>query len=90
MSIVRIAGRSRSHLRSHRTHLRVTLREGQNREIRRMFARLGCDVRSLQRVAIGPLKLKELAPGQWRRLTIPEQRSLEQLVAPRRSVARTR
>ena len=90
MSVVRIAGRSRSHLRSHRTHLRITLSEGQNREIRRMLAKLGCDVRGLQRVAIGPLKLKELALGQWRRLTNTEQRSLEQLVAPHRSVARTR
>jgi len=50
--------------RGDRTLLSVTLREGQNREIRRMLARVGLKVRELERVAIGPLKAGNLRPGQ--------------------------
>lgn len=46
----------------------VTLTEGQNREIRRLFARVGLKVRSLERVAIGPLRQGGLDPGRFRRL----------------------
>lgn len=59
-----------------RTILDVTLKEGQNREIRRMMARLGFNVRRLQRTAIGPLRLKALGPGKWRMLTTPERHAL--------------
>ena len=52
--------------------LLVTLREGKNREIRRVFARLGLRVRKLHRVAIGPLKERGLKVGHWRPLTRPE------------------
>jgi 23S rRNA pseudouridine2605 synthase len=52
--------------------LLVTLREGKNREIRRVFARLGLRVRKLHRVAIGPLKERGLKIGHWRPLTRPE------------------
>jgi pseudouridine synthase len=55
-----------------RTELMVTLREGQNREIRRLLARLGHKARRLHRVSIGPLKLKGVAVGEWRMLTIKE------------------
>jgi len=51
------------------TELSIELHEGQNREIRRMLARLGFDVRRLKRVAIGPLQLKGLSPGRWRMLS---------------------
>lgn len=44
----------------------VTLTEGQNREIRRLFARVGAKVRSLERVALGSLKLGRLPPGRYR------------------------
>jgi len=43
----------------------VTLREGQNREIRRLLAAIGFKVRRLERVSIGPLVLKGLASGEW-------------------------
>lgn len=49
-----------------RTYLKVTLREGRNREIRRVFARLGYSVMSLKRVRIGPLSLHGLGAGKWR------------------------
>jgi 23S rRNA pseudouridine2605 synthase len=55
-----------------RTLLRMELREGRNRQIRRMFALLGHGVKKLRRVQMGPLKLRGLQPGQWRDLTPPE------------------
>jgi len=45
---------------------RVTLREGRNRQIRKMFEALGHRVVSLKRVQIGKLKLGELPRGCWR------------------------
>ncbi|MCC7193582.1 MAG: rRNA pseudouridine synthase [Phycisphaeraceae bacterium] len=69
MSEVRFLGHDRDEQRGDRTQLRITLREGQNREIRRLIARLGYNVRRLQRVAIGPIQLKGLAPGAWRLLS---------------------
>lgn len=64
MESVRILKRFVDRNRGDRTLLSVTLREGQNREIRRMLARVGLKVRELERVAIGPLKAGELKPGQ--------------------------
>ena len=55
-----------------RTRLTMELGEGRNRQIRRMFAKLGYKVRKLRRVAMGPLRLKGLQPGQWRELTHAE------------------
>ena len=51
-----------------RTRLRMELREGRNRQIRRMMAQLGHQVKKLRRVQMGPIKLKGLKPGQWREL----------------------
>ena len=66
MSSVRIVSRKRDRRHGDSTVVNVTLGEGQNREIRRMLARLGFRVRRLQRVAIGPVRLKGLASGHWR------------------------
>lgn len=52
--------------------LLVTLREGKNREIRRVFAALDLRVRKLWRVAIGTLHARGLKVGSWRPLTRPE------------------
>ena len=49
--------------------LEIELKEGKNREIRRLLARLGHKVLSLQRVAVGPVKLGKLWPGEYRTLT---------------------
>ncbi|HEY0684046.1 MAG TPA: pseudouridine synthase [Steroidobacter sp.] len=64
MESVRIIKRFVDRARGDRTMLSVTLREGQNREIRRMLARVGLKVRELERVAIGPLRAGDLKPGQ--------------------------
>lgn len=60
--------------------LSVTLKEGQNREIRRLLARVGLKVRKLERVAIGPLQLKGLKPGAFRALTPAEITALRRAV----------
>lgn len=52
--------------------LSVTLGEGMNREIRRVFARIGHKVLRLRRVRIGPLADRGLKPGRWRELTREE------------------
>jgi 23S rRNA pseudouridine2605 synthase len=57
--------------------LEIVLTEGRNRQVRRMCAAVGHDVRELARVAIGGLKLGDLPPGRWRPLTAAEVRSLE-------------
>ncbi|HSN70383.1 MAG TPA: pseudouridine synthase [Steroidobacteraceae bacterium] len=64
MESVRILKRYVDRSRGDRTLLSVVLREGQNREIRRMLARVGLKVRELERVAIGPLRAPDLKPGQ--------------------------
>lgn len=63
---VRVVRRLVDRARGDRTVLSIILREGQNREIRRMMARIGLKVRELERVAIGPLRLEDLKPGQAR------------------------
>jgi pseudouridine synthase len=50
----------------------IELREGRNRQIRRMCAKVGYSVIRLVRVAIGGLQLRELGPGKWRRLSNDE------------------
>lgn len=55
-----------------RTHLDITLREGRNRQVRRMLAAVGCDVKKLTRIRMGPLELKGVALGSWRELTRQE------------------
>jgi pseudouridine synthase len=62
------------------TRLRVELREGRKRQIRRVAAKLGHPVRRLIRTQIGTLALGDLAPGQWRRLSDDEVRKLRALV----------
>ncbi|HEY9772183.1 MAG TPA: pseudouridine synthase [Planktothrix sp.] len=54
----------------------ISIREGRNRQIRRMCAALGYPVVRLVRVAIGALQLRQLKPGEWRRLTAEELQSL--------------
>ncbi len=60
--------------------LSIVLREGQNREIRRLLVHVGLKVRRLERVAIGPLRLGALKPGAARPLTAAEVAALRGVV----------
>lgn len=62
------------------SELEITLSEGKNREIRRVLARLGHKVLSLQRIAIGPLKLADLPEGAYRPLSNQEVTGLYEAV----------
>jgi len=66
------------HRNSRRTVLEITLQEGQNRQIRRMLARLGHSVKELTRIRLGPLSLRALGPGRFRPLTSQEVKKLHQ------------
>ena len=46
--------------------IELTIREGRNRQVRRMTAAVGLPTLRLVRIAIGPYRLDGLAPGQWR------------------------
>ena len=76
MEEVRIISSMVDRTRGDRTMLAITLNEGQNREIRRLLARLDFKVTKLKRVAVGPQRLKTLRSGNWRQLTAPEIRKL--------------
>lgn len=56
--------------------LDIVLVQGRNRQIRRMLAAQGVQVRRLVRIAIGPLRLGTLAKGAWRMLTLDEAHAL--------------
>ena len=49
--------------------LELTIREGRNRQVRRMTATVGLPTLRLVRVGIGPWSLEGLEPGQWREMS---------------------
>ena len=57
--------------------LRIILTEGRKRQIREVAKALGHPVKRLERVRIGPLKLRRLKPGKWRRLNPGEVQRLK-------------
>lgn len=59
------------------THLRVVLRQGINRQIRRMFEAVGYRVKRLIRIRVGNLQLGDLPRGRWRALSERELNSLK-------------
>lgn len=59
-----------------RVVLLMTIKEGRNRQIRKMCEGVGLEVARLRRVSIGPLKLGMLKPGTYRELTAEELRAL--------------
>jgi len=58
----------------------MVLREGRKRQIRHMTAAVGHPTLRLVRVAIGPITLGDLEPGEWRNLTPEELRALRRMV----------
>jgi len=70
-----LARAQRIRIKSHRkesTILEMVLREGRNREIRRVLARVGHKVLKLTRIGVGPVRLGNLAAGEFRKLTREE------------------
>lgn len=59
-----------------RTVLEMTIREGKNRQIRRMCEAVGLDVIRLRRTALGAVRLGMLQPGRYRELTQQEVKAL--------------
>jgi 23S rRNA pseudouridine2605 synthase len=79
-SRIRVVKRGRE-----RSIIELTLREGRNRQVRRMLAKVGHKVRELTRVKMGPITLHNLEPGQVRPLTHREVRELKDLPEERRA-----
>jgi len=55
----------------------ISIREGRNRQVRRMFEKIGFPVLRLVRTAVGPVELGKLKPGAWRFLSSKEVSKLE-------------
>lgn len=69
------------HADNEKTTVELTIREGRNRQVRRMLAKAGFEVKKLERTAMGPLRLKGVARGAWRELTAGEIRALRRAAA---------
>ena len=63
-----------------RVVLLITIKEGRNRQIRKMCEAVGLEVARLRRISIGPLKLGMLKPGTWRELTAEELRAIRNAI----------
>lgn len=63
-----------------RVVLLMTIKEGRNRQIRRMCEALGLEVARLRRVSVGPLKLGMMKPGTYRDLTAEELRAIRNAI----------
>ena len=55
-----------------KTTIKITIHEGKNRQVRKMFEAIGCKVIALQRIQIGQIELGNLPLGRWRHLTSHE------------------
>ncbi len=67
-----------------RTIVSLTLREGRNRQVRRMLAAVGYPVKKLERIGMGPVRLTGVPRGGWRELTREEIRALRRSAADSR------
>lgn len=56
----------------HSTIVEISIHEGKNRQVRKMFAAVGNPVQELERIAIGDIRLGHLRPGHYRKLTREE------------------
>jgi pseudouridine synthase len=68
---VRLMGGQRARQQD-QARVEMTLNEGRNRQVRRMFDAIGHPVMRLRRVQIGPIRDRHLAPGEMRDLTVQE------------------
>jgi len=60
--------------------LEITIREGRNRQVRRMCESVGHPVMKLKRIQYGPIRLGDLKPGEFRKLTADEMEKLRKHV----------
>ena len=74
-----VVGAGKGHDQS---RVQITLREGRNRQVRRMFEGIGHQVIRLRRVQLGPLRTRGLKPGDHRELTGEEVAALKRAVLP--------
>ncbi len=58
----------------------ITLREGKNRQIRRMVDAVGYDVKRLKRIRVENIMLGDLAEGEWRKFTPSEKKNLIEMI----------
>jgi len=63
--------------------IKITIHEGRNRQVRRMFEAVGHEVMRLVRTRIGPLTDTTLKPGEWRELSREEVLDLQRAISPR-------
>ncbi len=63
-----------------RVVMQITIKEGRNRQIRRMCEAVGLEVARLRRTSIGPIKLGMLKPGTYRDLTAEELRAIRNAI----------
>ena len=68
----------------------ITIREGRNRQVRRMCEAVGHPVQKLRRVRFGPIADKQLRVGDWRELNTREVSLLKKATTPRPAAARPR
>ncbi|MDE5737038.1 MAG: rRNA pseudouridine synthase [Oscillospiraceae bacterium] len=68
------------HNETGRVVLQITIKEGRNRQIRRMCEAVGLEVARLRRTSIGPVKLGMLKAGTWRDLTPEELRAIRNAI----------
>ncbi len=65
-------------IKNNGSFLEIILKEGRNRQIRRMFEVLGYKVETLQRISFAGIRAGRLQPGEWRYLTPIEEKRLKE------------
>lgn len=78
-AIVRVVGKSGTEAK-----IEITIHEGRNRQVRRMFAAIDCEVKKLKRIKFANLTIHDLKIGQYRRLTETELENLYQMAGLKR------
>ncbi len=63
--------------------LQITMQEGRNHQLRRMFDQVNHPVRSITRQKHGPIGMKGLRPGEWRKLSLTEVQKIKSRQAPK-------
>lgn len=69
------------------TKIKITIHEGRNRQVRKMFEAVGCVVKRLTRTEEAGLKLGHVPLGHWRKLTEPEVNMLKKIGTGKKSSA---